>query len=61
MSERDRAAVDVDLLAIEAELLFDREVLRRERLVDLEEIDVVERQLLLAEQPCGSPAPGPCP
>ena len=40
MAERDGAAVDVDPLAIEAELLLDREVLRRERFVDLDEIDV---------------------
>ena len=44
MAERDRAAVDVDLVAIEAELLLDGEILRGERLVDLDEIDVVERQ-----------------
>ena len=44
MAERDRAAVDVDLVAVEAQLLLDRQVLRRERLVDLEEVDVVERQ-----------------
>src|SRR5262245_6049722 len=40
--ERDRAAVDVDLVAVEAELLLDAEVLRREGLVDLEEVDVGE-------------------
>ena len=44
MAERDRAAVDVDLVAIEAELLLDRQVLRGERLVDLDQIDVVERE-----------------
>ena len=40
MTERDSAAVDVDALAIEPELLLDRQVLRREGLVDLDEIDV---------------------
>ena len=44
MAERDRAAVDVDLVAIEPELLLDREILAGERLVDLDQIDVVERQ-----------------
>ena len=41
MAERDRAAVDVDLLAIEAQLLLDGQVLRGERFVDLDEIEVV--------------------
>src|SRR2546430_1037391 len=38
MAERDRAAVHVRLLAIEAEVLLDGEVLRRKRLVDLDEV-----------------------
>ena len=42
VAERDRAAVDVGPLAVEAELLLDGEVLRRERLVDLDEIDVAD-------------------
>ena len=44
MAERDRAAVDVDLLAIQAELLLDGEVLRRERFVDFDQVDVGERE-----------------
>ena len=61
MAERDRAAVHVDLLAIEAELLLDREVLAGERLVDLEEIDRPRARARRARAPCGSPAPGRCP
>src|SRR5262245_33067226 len=38
MAERDRAAVDVALVAVELELLLATEVLRRERLVDLDTI-----------------------
>ena len=44
MAERDRAAVDVDLVAIEAQLLLAREILRRERLVDLDQVEIGERQ-----------------
>src|SRR5579872_7603590 len=44
MAERDRAAVHVHAIAIQAELLFDGEILAGERLVDLEQIDVRERQ-----------------
>src|SRR5205085_1786734 len=40
--ERDRAAVHVRLLAIEAEVFLHREVLRREGLVDLDEIHVLD-------------------
>src|SRR5439155_22502353 len=36
MAERDGAAVDVDVVAIETELLLDREILAGERFVDLE-------------------------
>src|SRR5437762_3118869 len=42
MAEADGAAVHVHLLAIEAQLLLDRQVLACERLVDLEEIELVE-------------------
>src|SRR5262245_64097586 len=40
MAERDGAAVDVGALAVEAELLLDGEILRRERLVDLDEVEI---------------------
>src|SRR5437868_493695 len=42
MAKRDRAAVHVRLLAIEAKLLLDGEVLCRERFVDLDEIHVLD-------------------
>src|SRR5258708_4433985 len=42
MAESDRAAVHVRLLAIEPEVLLDREVLRREGLVDLHQIHVLD-------------------
>src|SRR5205085_222418 len=50
MAERNRAAIDVHLLSIEPELLLDGEVLRGKCFVDLEEIDVVERESVLLEQ-----------
>ena len=40
MAERDRAAVDVHALRVEAELADHREALRRERLVQLDEVEV---------------------
>ena len=39
---RDRAAVHVHLLVVEAELADDREALRRERLVQLDEVEVAD-------------------
>src|SRR5262245_64061461 len=44
MSLRDRAPVDVQALAIEAEVPLDRDDLRGERLVELDEVDVRERE-----------------
>ena len=61
MAERDRAAVDVDLVAIEAELLFDREILPGKRFVHLDQIDVGRASVRRDRAPCASPAPGPCP
>ena len=40
--ERDRAAVDVDPGRVEAELVDADERLRRERLVELDEVEVVD-------------------
>ena len=40
MAERDRAAVDVHALLVEAELAHDREALRGERLVQLDQVEV---------------------
>src|SRR3954470_9688114 len=42
MAERDRAAIDVHLVAIEAELFFDGEILPGEGFVDFDEVDVLE-------------------
>ena len=50
MAERDRAAVDVHLLGVEAELADHGEALRRERLVQLDEVDLVERDAAALEQ-----------
>src|SRR5258706_2258558 len=44
VAEGDRPAVHVDPLAIEPQLLLDRQVLRRERLVDLEQVDLAQGQ-----------------
>ena len=41
--EGDRAAVDVELVDVDAELAVGRDHLRGERLVDLDEVDVVDR------------------
>src|SRR5436305_5851173 len=43
MSQRDSAAIYVGLLAIKAEFLLHREILSRERLIHLDEIDLVQR------------------
>src|SRR6476646_4859087 len=45
MPEGDGAAVDVQLLPVEAELADDAEDLSRERLVDLPEIDVLDPEI----------------
>src|SRR5262245_16590229 len=42
MSQRNRAAVHVDLVAIEAQLLLDRQILRRKGFVHLDQIDVLQ-------------------
>ena len=44
VAERDAAAVHVELLPRDAEVLGRRDDLRRERLVDLDEVDVVDRE-----------------
>src|SRR6187455_3122458 len=60
MPERDGAAVDVCLLTIETEIFFHGEILRRERLVDFEQIDVLLRKPGFFEQAldggCGTDA-----
>ena len=44
MSQRDRSTVDVHFLAIQAEFLLDREILRGERLIHFNQINVIQRQ-----------------
>ncbi len=44
MSQRDGAAVHVDLVAIEAEFLFHCEILTGEGFIHLDQIDVLEFQ-----------------
>jgi hypothetical protein len=50
-AERDRAAVDVELLQGDPELARAGERLRGECLVDLDEVDVVDRQVGARERP----------
>ena len=61
MAERDRAAVDVQLLAVEAELADDAEDLPGEGLVDLAEVDVVAASGPPSRARRARPAPGRCP
>src|SRR5262249_54273236 len=49
VAERDGAPADIGPLAAQAELLFDRQVLGRECLVDLDELDRVEPKAGLLE------------
>ena len=50
MAERDRAAVDVHARRIDPELAKHGDQLNRERLVDLEQIDIVKRPADLRER-----------
>ncbi len=50
MPERDRAAVDVELLHGDRQILQDREDLRRERFVQFHQIEILERQAGLRQQ-----------
>lgn len=49
MSEGDRSTVDVDLFHIRSELFFPGEHHRGERLVDLDQIDVVHSHVGFGE------------
>src|SRR3989442_3624158 len=44
MAEGDRSPVHVGLLAVEAQLLLDRQVLAPQRLLHLDEVEVLRRQ-----------------
>ena len=63
MAERDGAAVGIDVLGIvrKAELTQDRQGLRGERLVQLDDIQLLDIQPARAPAPCGSPEPDPFP
>ncbi len=61
VAERDRAAVDVELLARDAEVLGRRDHLRGERLVDLDEVDVVDRSASRASSAWRHASIGPRP
>jgi len=49
MSERNRSAIDIDLVAVETEFSFAGEVLHGKGFIDLKEIDVVHRQAGIAQ------------
>src|SRR4051812_21368022 len=51
VAECDGAAVDVDAVVRDFELSHARDHLRGERFVDLEQVDVLERELRLDERP----------
>ena len=61
MAERDGAAVEIDLVRVEAELAQDGQRLGREGLVELDQVDVVEGEAGALRAPCGWPGPGRCP
>ena len=61
MAEGDRAAVDVDLVDIPAELLVDRAGLGGEGLVGFDQVEIVDRPAGLLQRLAGSPGSGPCP
>ena len=61
MAERDRAAVDVDLRGIEPQLADDGERLRGERFVQLDEVEVVERQIRARRAALRIASTGPIP
>src|SRR5476649_2241104 len=46
----DGASVDVALIARQAQLFFDGEILRREGFVDLEEVEVLQLRLMTVER-----------
>src|SRR5882672_7657382 len=50
MAKRDAAAVDVDLLGVEREVADAGDRLRRERFVELDEIDLIDRETCALER-----------
>ena len=61
MAERDRAAVHVHLLGVEAELPDHDEALRGERLVQLDQVEVSDVDPARARAASAPRAPGRCP
>ena len=53
MAERDRAAIDVDLCTVELEVADEFFGDDRKRLVDLEQVDIVEREACLGQHLAG--------
>src|ERR1700688_4734795 len=51
MTDRDRAAIDVELFRIDAKLVAAIDHLHRERLVQFPEIDIVDRESVPLEKP----------
>ena len=60
VAEAATAAVDVDDVGVDAERADRGDRHRAERLVDLEQVDVVDRQAGRARAPSGWPASAPC-
>ena len=58
VAERDGAAVDVELVPADAEVLGRGDHLGREGLVDLDQVDVVDASCWPAPAPGGRPRPG---
>ena len=57
VAERDRAAVDVQPVQVDPQVPVGRDDLRRERLVDLHQIDVIDRSCRRSPVRAGTPAP----
>ena len=58
VADRDRAAVDVEPVEVDAEVLVGRHHLRGERLVDLDQVDVADASCRRAPARAWSPRPG---
>ncbi len=61
MPQRDRAAIHVHLLAIQSQFFFYRQILRRERLVRFNQVDILELQSRPSSAPLATRAPDPIP
>ena len=63
MAQRDAAALGVHLRRVvrQAQVAQNRQCLRGERLVQLDQVHIVQPQPQLGLTACGSPAPAPCP